>query len=86
MAPPSLLQLPNDFQASYRDRNSYPCNYTHRSVSTYPSALQEFAKKLDAAAEDLCEKNLEYVDVSFRDLKTDNGEGKGTSGWRAAGN
>ncbi|KAH8688246.1 hypothetical protein BGZ61DRAFT_533042 [Ilyonectria robusta] len=76
MTPPSLLQLPNDFQVSYRDRNSYPCNYTHRSVSTYPSALAEFAKKLDAAAEDLCEKNLKYVDVSFRDLKADNGEGK----------
>ncbi|KAF7551356.1 hypothetical protein G7Z17_g5039 [Cylindrodendrum hubeiense] len=74
MAP--SLQLPNDFQVSYRDRDSYPRNYTHRSVSTYPSALAEFAKRLDIAADDLCEKDVSNVEVSFRDLKSDNGAGK----------
>ncbi|KAH7171386.1 hypothetical protein EDB81DRAFT_778366 [Dactylonectria macrodidyma] len=71
-----LSQLPHDFQVSYRNRESYPRNYTRRSASTYPSALAEFAKRLESAASDLCETNLEHLEVSFRDLKPDNGKGK----------
>ena len=74
----SQSQLPLDFQNSYRDRDRYPCNYTHRSVSTYPSALAEFEKRFDIAAGDLCERDVENVEVSFRDLKTENGTGRGT--------
>ncbi|CAM1504861.1 Fc.00g024520.m01.CDS01 [Cosmosporella sp. VM-42] len=72
----SPIQLPLDFQSSYQDRDRYPCNYTHRSIGTYPSALAGFLKKLDLAAVDLCEKNLDNVEVSFRDL---NGEGTNVS-------
>ncbi|KAH7163467.1 hypothetical protein B0J13DRAFT_601978 [Dactylonectria estremocensis] len=74
MAPSS--QLPPEFQVSYRNRDSYPRNYTHSSASTYPSALAEFAKRLDLAANDLFETDLKHLEVSFRDLKSDNGEGK----------
>ncbi|KAF7559254.1 hypothetical protein G7046_g4894 [Stylonectria norvegica] len=68
--------LPPDFQVSYRDRDSYPLNYTHRSISTYRSALVESAKRLDDATANLFEVGLGMLEISFRDLKTDNGSGQ----------
>lgn len=47
------------------------------TVDTYPSALAEYAIRLDQAAGDLCEVDINEVDVSFRDLRVDQGAGKG---------
>lgn len=68
---------PLDFQASYEARDAYPTNLVHRTISTYPSALKEYQRRLDTAAEDLLETDLQKVEITFRDFKTDNGAGKG---------
>jgi len=75
MAPYSLL--PTSFQKSYIDRDSYPRNLIQRTVGTYPSALAAYATRLDLVAQDLFERDISQLEVSFRDLKTDNGKGKG---------
>lgn len=75
----SASSLPANFQASYLDRNSYPLNVIERTISTYPSALAEYKRSLDDAADDLCEPDTSKVDVSFRDLHVQlrDGEWKG---------
>lgn len=70
--------LPLEFQRSFIERSNYPSNSIHGGINTYPSALAGFAKRLDAAAVDLCQSKVENVDVYFRDLKTDDGSGKGS--------
>lgn len=70
------LTLPTKFQKSYLDRDSYPCNIIERTVSTYPSALAAYATRLDLAAGNLFETDINKVDVPIRDLKTDNGAGQ----------
>lgn len=69
--------LPAEFQASYDERDRYPQNLLRRSISTYPIALSRYLERLDKAADDLCEKDVEKVDVCFRDLKTNDGAGEG---------
>lgn len=73
--------LPANFQKSYLERDSYPLNVIERTISTYPSALAEYRRRLDDAADDLCEPDISKVDVSFRDLQVqrDDGSWKGES-------
>lgn len=61
--------LPTIFQKSYLDRKHYPENVIERTISSYPSALAEYHKRLDDAADDLCETDIRNVDVLFRDLQ-----------------
>ncbi|CAN8100306.1 unnamed protein product [Discula destructiva] len=68
--------LPSEFQASYEARDEYPTNLVHRTISTYPSALKEYRRRLDAATENLLETNIQRVEISFRDFKTNDGEGQ----------
>lgn len=44
-------------------------NVIERTISTYPSALAEYLRRLDDAADDLCESDIRKVDVPFRDLQ-----------------
>ena len=44
-------------------------NVTERTISTYPSALAEYRRRLNDAADDLCESDISKVDVPFRDLQ-----------------
>lgn len=75
---PSPQALPLEFQASFAARDAYPTNLVHRTISTYPSALQEYRTRLDRAAEGLLEKDIQKIEVAFRDIKTDNGQGQGS--------
>ncbi|PVH76551.1 hypothetical protein DL98DRAFT_425443 [Cadophora sp. DSE1049] len=68
---PSYLPLPISLQKSYINRNSYPCNLILRTVSTYPSALTAYAKRLDFAASNLFERDVNRLEVLIRDLQTD---------------
>lgn len=54
-------------------------NVIERTISTYPSALAEYLRRLDDAADDLCEPDISKVDVPFRDLQVQvvNGAWKG---------
>lgn len=61
--------LPTSFRDSYLARDSYPMNVIDRTISTYPSALAEYLRRLDEAADDLCEPDISKVDVLFRDLQ-----------------
>ena len=76
---PPYLTLPINFQKSYLNRDSYPCNIIQRTVGSYPSALAAYATRLDIAAQDLFETDINKVEVPIRDLKTYNGTGKGSS-------
>lgn len=71
--------LPGKFQTSYLERDTYPSNCMQTTVDTYPSALAEYATRLDQAAGDLCEIDVSKVDISFRDLRVDQGAGKSES-------
>lgn len=73
------LPLPLIFQTSYLNRDTFPSNCIQRTISTYPSALAEYATRLEDAAGDLCETDVGNVDLSIRDLRTNNGAGKGQS-------
>ncbi|KAH9233222.1 hypothetical protein K456DRAFT_349890 [Colletotrichum gloeosporioides 23] len=68
-----------EFQASYDERDRYPQNLLQRSISTYPIALSRYLERLDKAADNLCERDVEKVDVCFRDLKTNDGGGEDVS-------
>lgn len=72
----SANSLPTNFRDSYLKRNSYPLNVIERTVSTYPSALAEYGRRLDDAANDLCEPDISKVDVSFRDLQVQLEDGR----------
>lgn len=65
----SESSLPTIFQKSYLDRNSYPKNLIERTISSYPTALAEYYERLKGAADDLCEIDVNNVDVLFRDLQ-----------------
>lgn len=65
----SANSLPTNFRDSYLDRDSYPMNVIERTISTYPSALADYRRRLDDAANDLCEPDISKVDVAFRDLQ-----------------
>ncbi|TDZ20068.1 putative serine/threonine-protein kinase MPS1-like protein [Colletotrichum orbiculare MAFF 240422] len=71
-----IHELPLAFQRAYDISGDFPRNYVRRGFSTYPSALAEFARRLDDAADDLCESDINRVDVGFRDLSVDDGTGK----------
>lgn len=73
----NYTSLPLNFQTSYQNRDTFPSNCMQTTIDTYPSALAEYATRLDEAAGDLCEVDIEEVDVSFRDLRIDQGAGKG---------
>lgn len=77
MSPYNLLS--SQLQKSYIERDSYPCNLVQRTVSTYPSALKAYAARLDFAAPNIFETDFKQLEVPIRDLKTDNGDGKGLS-------
>ncbi len=74
---PPYLPLPTNFQKSYLERSTYPRNLIRRTISTYPSALEAFAKRLDFAAPNLFETDAKKWEIPIRDLQTDNGMGKG---------
>lgn len=67
------MALSAEFQRSYLEKDRYPRNYMLNSIKTYPSALKECSDRLDSVAGDLFQTNLENVEVSFRDLKPNNG-------------
>ncbi|VUC32783.1 unnamed protein product [Clonostachys rosea] len=67
------MALSGEFQRSYLEKNSYPQNYMLNSIKTYPSALKECSDRLDSVSEDLFQPNFDNVEVSFRDLKPNNG-------------
>ncbi|CAH0046484.1 unnamed protein product [Clonostachys solani] len=67
------MALSAEFQRSYLDKDRYPRNYMLNNIKTYPSALKECSDRLDSVAGDLFQANLENVEVSFRDLKPNNG-------------
>uniref|UniRef100_A0A8H7N3N9 CorA-like transporter domain-containing protein n=1 Tax=Bionectria ochroleuca TaxID=29856 RepID=A0A8H7N3N9_BIOOC len=67
------MALSAEFQRSYLQKDRYPRNYMLNSIKTYPSALKECSDRLDSVAGDLFQTNLENVEVSFRDLKPNNG-------------
>lgn len=69
------MALSAEFQRSYLQKDRYPRNYMLNSIKTYPSALKECSDRLDSVAGDLFQTNLENVEVSFRDLKPNNGTG-----------
>ncbi|KUI62025.1 hypothetical protein VP1G_09152 [Cytospora mali] len=72
----SYLPLPSVFQQSYLQKDSYPSNIIERTIGTYPSGLEEYKKRLEDAAVDLCyEPDVRGADVSFYDLQADNGTG-----------
>ncbi|KAG6363610.1 hypothetical protein INS49_008711 [Diaporthe citri] len=70
--------LPASFRDSYIDRESYPMNVVERTISTYPSALAEYLRRLDDAADDLCVRDISKIDVPFRDLQVQHVDG----GWK----
>lgn len=74
----SINILPASFQRSYLDKDIFPCNLLQRSISTYPIALAAFSRRLHDAADDLCESNIGKVEVCIRDLKANDGAGRGS--------
>ena len=74
--PPAAQPLPEAFQKSYLGSATYPKNLVHRTVQTYPGALQKIGNRLDEAADRLFENDLGVLDVPFRDLQLATGEGK----------
>jgi hypothetical protein len=69
--------LPEAFQRSYLESDTYPKNLVHRTVQTYPGALQKIADRLNEAAGRLFERDDGILDVPFRDLQLATGEGEG---------
>ncbi|CAG9997043.1 unnamed protein product [Clonostachys byssicola] len=67
------MALSAEFQRSYLEKDRYPRNYILNDIKTYPSALKECSDRLDLVAGDLFEPNLKDIEVSFRDLKPNNG-------------
>lgn len=72
--------LPASFRDSYLGRDSYPMNVIDRTISTYPSALSEYLRRLNNAANDLCEPEISKIDVPFRDLQVRSADG----GWKGS--
>jgi hypothetical protein len=70
------LPLPETFQRSYLELDTYPKNLMHRTVQTYPGALQKIADRLNEAAGRLFEGDNGVLDVPFRDLQLGTGEGE----------
>ena len=68
--------LPEAFQRSYLESDTYPKNLVHRTVQTYPGALQKIADRLNEAAGRLFEHEDGIHDVPFRDLQLATGEGE----------
>ncbi|ROW07704.1 hypothetical protein VMCG_03674 [Cytospora schulzeri] len=70
----SYLPLPDRFQQSYLEKDSYPRNLIDRTIGTYPSALNGYADRLTSAAPNLCYvPDADEADVSFYDIQADNG-------------
>ncbi|KAH8912896.1 hypothetical protein BR93DRAFT_122629 [Coniochaeta sp. PMI_546] len=61
--------LPEVFQKSYLESATYPKSLVHRTVQTYPGALQKISDRLNKAADRLFEPDNGVLDVPFRDLR-----------------
>lgn len=68
--------LPQVFLQSYLQSATYPKNLMHRTVQTYPGALQKILDRLDEAANRLFEREDGVLDVPIRDLQLGSGEGE----------
>lgn len=60
------MQIPNAFQRSYQDFETYPRNICNHNA--YPGVLQAYANRLDGAASRLLTESEAEVAVPFRDL------------------
>lgn len=68
--------LPEVFQKSYLESATYPKSLVHRTVQTYPGALQKISDRLNKAADRLFEPDNGVLDVPFRDLRLATGAGE----------
>ncbi|KAI1260870.1 hypothetical protein F5Y18DRAFT_244679 [Xylariaceae sp. FL1019] len=71
----SYFTLSDDFQSSYLQRSSYPRNLLGKNIGSYPSDLDIYRHKIDAAAPGLFEPRTNCYEVRFRDLHFDDGRG-----------
>ncbi|KAB5576415.1 hypothetical protein GE09DRAFT_622164 [Coniochaeta sp. 2T2.1] len=71
---PAAQPLPESFQKSFLEAAAYPKNLVHRTVQTYPGALQRIENRLVEAADRLFEPDTGVLDVPFRDLQLASGE------------
>ncbi|TID14704.1 hypothetical protein E6O75_ATG08850 [Venturia nashicola] len=62
------IALPDVFQKSCLNSKSYPSNYTLKSLSTYPTALKVWRKRLQENAADMFLETGSPVDIPYRDL------------------
>jgi hypothetical protein len=77
------MTLPPRFQASYRDRLSYPESLIPSTTAVYSSKLRSYKNRLDGAEEDLClvdgtDDVNEIFEVPIIDLDTADGKGRST--------
>jgi hypothetical protein len=64
----AAIDLPEVFQESCRKYKSYPSNYTLKSLSTYPTALKVWRKRLQENASEMFRTPGSEVDIPYRDL------------------
>ncbi|QDS74919.1 hypothetical protein FKW77_004190 [Venturia effusa] len=62
------ITLPEIFQQSCLNSKSYPSNYTLKSLSTYPTALKVWRKRLQENAAEMFLQTGSPVDIPYRDL------------------
>lgn len=56
--------------------DTYPKNLIHRTVQTYPAALEKIAQRLNEVSKRLFEPDEGSLDVPFRDLQVATGQGE----------
>jgi hypothetical protein len=70
----TCINLPDVFQKSCLSYKSYPSNYTLKSLSTYPTALKIWRKRLQENAPEMFREPGSTVDVPYRDLNAAGGK------------
>ena len=68
------VNLPSDLQQAIVKASSWPANSIYRSTNTYPTTLNAFKARLDAAEQDLFEDDDFEWEVPIRDLPPAAGE------------
>lgn len=74
--------LPRELARAYLAQETYPRNMIRRTVSTFSNALQSYVTRLDSVENYLFETDARNAAVYIRDLKTDDGAGKGQGSCR----
>lgn len=69
-----LIPLPDIFQKSCLGSKSYPSNYALKSLSTYPTALKVWRKRLQENAPEMFREPGATVHVPYRDLNAAGGK------------